>query len=239
MFKNSFSLFILLLTLGCTSPSDKQATTSTTEGTAGNSSDLYTVEAATEEEFSKASTSPSVGFSMEPGDAQKVNSTIRLKINGEWRSIEDFRDTLLNTTAPERKEYRYLGQNRELNKYLVAEMGNDTYQTYLVDKTTGALTATWSEPVPSPDGKYLASISSPATAASAPNGIQVWRVTKQGDSTTIDKYFQVDSPDWKPFELYWASPQTVLLRVVPMEMYKSLQGKPKQEDFSYVRLTIK
>lgn len=237
MFKNNFSLLILLLALGCTSQSGEQAATATTEGTTNTSSDLYTLEEATEDEFEKAASRQTIGFSMEPGDAQKANGTIRLQINGAWRSMEAFRDTLLNTTSAEKREYKYLGQNRELNKYLVAEIGNDTYQTYLVDKTTGELTSTWSEPVPSPDGKYLASISPPA--ASSPNGIQVWQITKQGDNVSIEKYFQVDSPDWKPLELYWASPQTVLLRVVPMEKYKARRGEPRPEDFTYVRLTVK
>ncbi|GAB3178201.1 TolB-like translocation protein [Telluribacter humicola] len=239
MFKSNLLPLLLLLTLGCTSPSSEQTATAPTEEAPGTSSDLYTIEATTEEEFDKASTTSTVGFGLEPGDAQKTNGTLSLKINGKWQSIEAFRDTLLNTTTPEKREYKYLGQNRQLNKYLVAEIGTNTYQTYLVDKTTGSLTATWSEPVLSPDGKYLANISSPDTTPSAPNGIQVWRVTKQGESATIEKYFQVDSPDWKPLELYWESPQVILLRVVPMAKYEALQGQPQPEDFAYVRLTVK
>lgn len=200
---------------------------------------LFTLEPATEEDFRKA-TNGTGSFTMNKGDARKVNGTITLKINGEWKPIEALKDTLLDTDDTEQAEYKYLGQNKELNKYLVAGHFYEHYETYLVDKSTGEIAAaTWTEPSVSPDLSYLANVSIATVMDPTPNGIQVWKVTKNGATTAIEKYFEINQQDWDAFEMKWETPHSIIIKMIPMEQFEMLTGEPKKEDFSYLRLRIK
>jgi hypothetical protein len=200
---------------------------------------LYTLEPATEEDFRKA-VSGTTSFTMNKGDARKINGAITLKINGEWKSIEALKDTLIGTDNTEQAEYKYLGQNKELNKYLVAGYFYEHYETYLVDKTTGEIAAaTWTEPSVSPDLRFLANVSLATVMEPTSNGIQVWKVTKNGATTAIEKYFEINQQDWEAFEMKWETPRSIIIKIIPMEQFEMLTGEPKQNDFSYMRLRIK
>jgi hypothetical protein len=247
--KKALILPLTLFILGCTSQTVEQSSTNeaisvaaTTKGEEEKElpSSKYTIEQATEEDFRKAATKHTAGFSMGKDEARKVNGVINLKKNGEWRPIEIFTDTLLNTDDPDIREYKYLGQNKDINKYLVAGSFYEDYQTYLVDMTTGEVAATtWTEPVLSPDKMHLANISIPTVMEPSPNGIQVWKVVEQGTGKVIEKYLELDQQEWEPFEMHWESPQSIIIKMIPMEQYELLQGEPKQKDYSYLRLTIK
>ncbi|RDC65418.1 hypothetical protein [Adhaeribacter pallidiroseus] len=150
-----------------------------------------------------------------------------------------FRDTLLNTDDPAIRAYRYLGQHAKINQYLVAGRFYEAYETYLVDKTTGAITTTWTEPIVSPDQKYLANSSFATALDEAPNGIQIWEVANTEKSPAIKKFLEIVHQDWKPLELHWESSTAILIKTLPMDKYKLLQAEPKEEDFSYWRLRIK
>ncbi|RDV11064.1 hypothetical protein DXT99_25430 [Pontibacter diazotrophicus] len=238
-----------MVILSCTSQTGEQSSSNeanpveaTTQGKEEQElpSLKYTIEQATEEDFSKAAAKHITGFSMGKYEARKVNGVINLKINGEWKPIEAFTDTLLNTDDPDIREYKYLGQNKDLNKYLVAGSFYEDYQTYLVDMTTGEVAATtWTEPVVSPDKKHLANISIPTVMEPSPNGIQVWNVVEQGEGKGIEKYLEIEQQDWEPFEMRWESSQAIIMKVIPMEKYELLQGEPKQKDFAYLRLIVK
>lgn len=200
---------------------------------------LYTVETATEEDFRNAANG-TTSFTMNKGDARKVNGVITLKINGEWKPIEELKDTLLSTDDTEIAEYKYLGQNKELNKYLVAGHFYEHYETYLVDKATGEIGATtWTEPSVSPDLGYLANVSIATVMEPTPNGIQVWKVTKNGATTAIEKYFEINQQDWEAFEMKWETPRSIIIKMIPIEQFEMLTGEAKQEEFSYLRLRIK
>jgi len=204
-----------------------------------NVSSLYTLEPATEEDFREAA-NLTTSFTMNKGDARKVNGAITFRINGKWKSIEAFNDTLLNTDDTELAEYEYLGQNKALNKYLVAGHFYEHYETYLVDKTTGEIAATtWTEPSVSPDLNYLANVSIATVMDPTPNGIQVWKVTEDGGTTAIEKYFEINQQDWEAFEMEWESPRSIIIKVISMEQFEMLTGEPEQEAFSYLRLRIK
>ncbi len=242
---------LILLTLGCSSQNEEQPSTneaSTFEGTkqggAGEEnygqSTLYALVEANAEDFSKAAANKDIGFSMGKDDARKVNGVINLKISGKWKPLEVFRDTLLNTNHPKTREYRYLGRNKDINKYLVAGTSYKDYQTYLVDIDTGEIMATtWTEPIVSPDKRYLANVSLPTAMEPSPNGIQVWKVAEQGRTKTIEQYIEIEQQEWEPFEMYWESSRFIIIKMIPMKKYALLQGEPKQDDFSYLRLTIK
>lgn len=201
---------------------------------------LYSLEPATEAEFDKAATNYTVSFMMGRDDARKVNGTISLKINGEWKLIETLKDTLFNTDDTEMAAYTYLGQNKELNKYLVAGRFYEHHENYLIDKITGEIAATtWSEPAVSPDLSFLANVSLATTMDLTPNGIQVWKVTKNGTTTAIEKYFEINQQEWEAFEMQWESPRSIIIKIIAMKEYEMLKGEPKQEDFIYHRLKIK
>ncbi|MDQ4139316.1 MAG: hypothetical protein M3142_02215, partial [Bacteroidota bacterium] len=153
--------------------------------------------------------------------------------------MESFRDTLLNENDPEIREYRYLGQNQQLNQYLVAGSFYEGFETYLVDKTTGKITPTWTEPIVSPDQKYLANVSLATVMEGEPTGVQVWKVTGQNNSPSIENLLELEQQDWIPFELQWESPQSIIIKMIPTEKYEQLQAEPKEDDFSYLRLRIK
>ncbi|WP_242927595.1 hypothetical protein [Pontibacter vulgaris] len=247
--KKALLLPLTLFILSCTSQTEEQAAANEAipvkaiiQGKEEKKlpSSKYTIEQATEEDFIKAAAKPTIGFNMGKEEARKVKGVINLKINGEWRSIEAFTDTLLNTDDPDIREYRYLGQNIDLNKYLVSGTFYEDYQTYLVDMTTGEVAATtWTEPVVSPDKKHLANISIPTVMEPSPNGIQVLKIVEQGARKDIVKYVEIEQQEWEPFELRWESTQAIIIKMIPIEQYEQLQGEPKQKDFSYLRLTIK
>lgn len=200
---------------------------------------LYTIEPATEEDLHKAGNG-TTSFTKNKGDARKVNGVITLKINGEWKAIEALQDTLIGIDDTDQAEYEYLGQNKELNKYLVAGHFYEHYETYLVDKTTGEIAATaWTEPSVAPDLGYLANVSMATVMDPTPNGIQVWKVTKNGATTAIEKYFEINQQDWEAFEMKWESPRSIIIKMIPMEQFEMLTGELKQDDFSYLRLRLK
>ncbi|MDQ3290970.1 MAG: hypothetical protein M3Q05_06730, partial [Bacteroidota bacterium] len=163
--RNWYLLILLVFIFGCNNqksqPTANKKDTSTTKDSVpvtanqeAGQSELYILEPASKTEFEQAATRHQVSFMMGPEEARKVNGVLVLKINDKWTPIEAFRDTLLNENDPEIREYRYLGQNQQLNQYLVAGSFYEGFETYLVDKTTGKITPTWTEPSVSPDQKY-------------------------------------------------------------------------------------
>ncbi|GGG06543.1 hypothetical protein [Pontibacter amylolyticus] len=204
-----------------------------------DSTSLYTLEPATEEDFRNWA-NHTFGFAMNRGDARKVDGVITLKISGEWKPIAALKDTLSDKDDTAYAAYKYLGQNKELNKYLVAGHFYEHYETYLVDMTTGEIAATsWTEPAVSPDLSFLANLSTATIMDNAPNGIQVWKVTEKGGRAAIEKYFEINQQDWEAFEMVWESPRSIIIKMLPMEQFEMLSGVPKKDEFSYLRLRIK
>ncbi|MFC6996769.1 hypothetical protein [Rufibacter roseus] len=251
--KLPYFLPILLLTISCggnTTPSDTETSdVSATQAAAAvqqdaadrkNYSSHHQITQATKADFEKAAAKQTAGFSRQPADARKANGVLQLKINGKWQSMPAFKDTLLNTDNPEQQEFQYLGHHPAMNLYLVAGLYFEDYKTFLIHKATGQILAeTWTEPIPSPDLKFLANISVPTHMEPAPNGVQVWRVVPKGKSITVEKHLQLEPKDWVPFELAWESAQSLIVKTMPRTQFDGLEGQPKEEEFSYLRLSIK
>lgn len=247
----NWHLLILLLVITCcnnpvstpgaekntSAPKNDFASVKTTDKS--NKSNLYTLETASKADFELSATRQTVSFIMGPEEARKVNGVLVLKINNKWTSLEAFRDTLLHTDDPAMREYRYLGQHAQINHYLVAGRFYEAYETYLVNKTTGTITTTWTEPVVSPGQKYLANSSFATILDEVPNGIQIWKVTETEKSPVIEKFLEIAQQHWEPFELHWESPNSILIKMIPINKYELLQAEPKEDDFSYLRLRIK
>jgi hypothetical protein len=200
---------------------------------------LYTLDTATRVDFEKAKKNSPEAFTADTANFRKENGILSLRIKGEWQLLASFRDTL---SAPETddtdiREYKYLGQFKPINKYVVAGYFWEFYECYLVDKVTGKIYTTWTQPSLSPDNKFLASLSLPYGLEGMPNGIQVFKVMNGGEAIT--KYFEINQDEWSPYESYWESNDSIIIKMLPIKRVLEINGLPKEEDFSYLRLSIK
>ncbi len=200
---------------------------------------LYTLEAAIRLDFEKAKKNNPEAFTADTSNYRKENGILSLKIKDEWKLLASFRDTL---NAPESddteiREYKYLGQLKPINKYVVEGYFWEFYECYLVDKVTGKVDTTWTSPSLSPDSKLLASLSLPYGLEGLPNGIQIFKVENGGEQ--IAKYFEINQDEWSPYESYWESVDSIIIKILPINRISEINGIPKEEDFSYLRLRIK
>lgn len=174
---------------------------------------------------------------------KKVNGQLRLKINQKWKPYVTFQDTLINTDNDEIREYKYLGQYKELNHYLVEGYFWEHYESYLIDKESGKITTTWTRPYISPGKKFLANLSMAYGLEGPPNGIQVWKIDRnssnQSGSISINKYIEIDQQIWAPFNFYWESDNAIIIKTTSVKKFWELNGEPKETDFSFLRLTLK
>jgi len=67
-------------------------------------------------------------------------------------------------------------------------------------------------------------------------GIQIFRIENNGQNLT--KLIEINQEEWSPYNFYWESPNTLIIQILPVERVMEINGIPKQEDYSYIRLKI-
>ena len=238
--------FIAAICLGCSSRAsepilevENQSTESIAEVRKDVAATSYTIETATRLNFEKAKKNNPEAFTADTANFRKENGVLSLQLKDEWKLLTSFRDTL---NAPETddtdiREYKYLGQLKPINKYVVGGYFWEFYECYLVDKVTGKVDTTWTSPSLSPDNRLLASLSLPYGLEGLPNGIQIFKVENSGKQIT--KYFEINQDEWSPYESYWESNDSIIIKMLPIGRVLEINGIPKEEDFSYLRLKIK
>lgn len=174
---------------------------------------------------------------------KKDHGQLRLKINQKWKPYIIFKDTLIGTDNDEIREFKYLGQYKELNHYLVEGRFWEHYESYLIDKESGKITTTWTRPYISPGKKYFANLSMAYGLEGPPNGIQVWTINhnnkNQLEPISINKFIEIDQQIWAPFDFYWESDNALIIKTISVKKFWELNGEPKESDFSYLRLSLK
>ncbi|SIT73809.1 hypothetical protein SAMN05444128_0031 [Pontibacter indicus] len=205
-----------------------------------NALGLFLMELATKEDFQDAKNLFQDSFLQDTQQVRKVDSAIRLKTKRGWNPYVVFTDTLLDTDDDAIREYQYLGQYKELDKYLVSGSFWEHFECYAVDKETGQITTFWNCPTISPDKKMLANLSMAYGLEGVPNGIQVWKVEheyqNQQGPIAISKFIEIDQQVWAPDDFVWKSPSSIILQVFSIETFWEKQGDLTEDDFQYLRL---
>ncbi|WP_191185162.1 hypothetical protein [Pontibacter aquaedesilientis] len=198
----------------------------------------YLIENATKADFDKAKKASSDELTPDTVNSRKKNGVIEVLTNGKWKSLTAFKDTLNSPESDddEIREYKYVGQIKSINKLLVEGYFWEHYECYLVDKSTGKIDTTWTRPYISPDKKMLASLSMPYGLEGPPLGIQILRIENNGQNLT--KFLEINQQKWSPYDFYWESPSSLIIQILPVERVLEINGIPKEEDYSYIRLKI-
>jgi len=199
---------------------------------------LYTLATAIRTDFERAKKNNPGAFTSDTANFRKVDGYLSLQIDGEWKQLYSFKDTLNFTDSDDTdiREYKYLGQLQPVTKYVVAGYFWEFYECYLVDKETGKIDTTWNSPILSPDNKFIASLSLPYGLEGLPNGIQIFKAENEGEKIT--KFIEINQDEWSPYEAYWESVNSIIIKILPISRVLEINGIPKEEDFSYLRLSI-
>jgi hypothetical protein len=198
----------------------------------------YSIEKATKEDFEKAKKASSDALTPDTLNSRKKNGVIEVLTNGKWKPLTAFKDTLNSPESDddEIREYKYVGQIKSINKFLVEGYFWEHYECYLVDKETGRIDTTWTRPYISPDKRMLASLSMPYGLEGPPLGIQIFRI--EGNGQNLANFIEINQQEWSPYDFYWESPRSIIIQILPVERVLEINGIPKQEDYSYIRLKI-
>jgi hypothetical protein len=72
-----------------------------------------------------------------------------------------------------------------------------------------------------------------------PNGIQIWRLDKNNSSDPISKLIEIDQEVWVPDSVVWETDNSLILKVITVDKYMTLDGKHDPKDYYFLRLKIK
>ena len=111
---------------------------------------------------------------------------------------------------------------------------------YLVNKDNGEVTILWERPNLSPDNKYIVNLSMDYGLEFVPNGIQIWKVEKDGNANiSINKHFELDQEIWVPSNLIWKSDNEFILKVASIEKFMENPNELKEEDYYHLEFNVK
>ena len=239
--------FILTIWLVCTSCSDQTAEKTITDQTVRDSSStinfstdtssLYSLSNATGDEFSKAEINFKDKILYDSTNLHKNAGTIKMQTDSKTKPFVTFTDTLPNTDETEIRDYQYFGQFPEIGVYVVHLDYYEGSEYILVHKSTGIQTSVWNKPKLSPSNKFIANLSPAYGMEGVPNGIQIWKVSKDRKATS--KHIEIDQLVWVPYEFYWETDNTLVLHANTVEKYLEGEGRPNKKDGFFLRLTIK
>ena len=195
---------------------------------------------ATRQDFDKAGMQHTLSFKKSKDEAKKVNGTLVLKINGNWRPLNNFTDMEGNSLGNANHRYTYLGKNDKIQKYLIAAtLKGGGNEWYLIDSKTSEVNILTSEPIISPTHKMFVTLPSRPGADNNTNGIHLWKVIESDNSSYFQDYVVAKNQDWIPVEIYWESGSSLIAKVIIKEKVDLLKSKTKESDFSYIRMIIK
>jgi hypothetical protein len=240
-------LFILTIWLVWTSCSDQTTEKTPPNGTGRDSSSvnsfpadtssLFSLSNVTADEFSKAKNSFKDKILYDSTTLRKKSDTLKIPTDNKIKPFVIFTDTLPNTDETEIRDYQYFGQFPEIGVYIAHLDYYEGSEFILIDKHTGMQTSVWNKPKLSPNDKFIANLSPSYGMEGVPNGIQVWRVNKNGQR--ISKYIEIDQLVWVPYDFYWETESSLVLHVNSVEKFLEGDGRLKKEGRHFLRLTIK
>ncbi|MBC7381857.1 MAG: hypothetical protein H7296_02555 [Bacteroidia bacterium] len=167
---------------------------------------------------------------------KKQNGQFKLTLTSSAGAYKTFQDSIAGAEDENRKEFRYLGQFKEIDFYIVSVTYWEHSEILLIDKMSGNNYSTWSVPGLSPDNKRMAAIL-PFGLEGEPIGIQILSINR-ANLTQIEKLIEIDQKLWEPKDFVWENNHSILLKVT--ELIKPFKGNENKRDnvFSYLRLRI-
>lgn len=195
---------------------------------------------ATEQDFIKAKAKFKDKLTQDTINFPKINGEIKLPIEGNKPTQLSFRDTLLHTDDENIREYKYEGQFKQIDHYVVSGTFWEHYEIYLINKNTGENTLLWNNPALSPSNQFIANLSLPFGLEGTPIGIQIWRISKKNNPAnfSISKHLEINPIDWAPIDFVWESDKVILLKVAKVDAFLNNNGIPHKNDYYYLKLSF-
>lgn len=195
---------------------------------------------ATEQDFIEAKAKFKDKLTQDTINFPKINGEIKLPIEGKKPTQLSFRDTLLNTDDENIREYKYEGQFKQIDHYVVSGTFWEHYEIYLINKNTGEYTLLWNNPALSPSNQFIANLSLPFGLEGTPIGIQIWRINKTNNTSnfSISKHLEINPIDWAPTDFVWESDKVILLKVAKVDTFLNSNGIPHKNDYYYLKLSF-
>ena len=245
MIRHFYIVFIMIL-LSCKKDSQTtekaQQVDSLSNGTSKpiESPKQFEFTVATEQDFIKAKAKFKDKLTQDTINFPKINGEIKLPIEGHKPTQLSFRDTLLNTDDENIREYKYEGQFKDIDHYVVSGTFWEHYEIYLINKKTGENTLLWNNPTLSPSNQFIANLSLPFGLEGTPIGIQIWRINKTNNTSnfSISKHLEINPIDWAPTDFVWESDKVILPKVAKVDTFLNSNGIPHKNDYYYLKLSF-
>lgn len=233
--QNFFFLFIgVILLFGCNE--------SVKNNTLSKVSDPFSISRATKNDYNNCR--PKDYITYDTLLYKKKNGILSLPTSEKWKPFIVFSDSLVNGEDDKEREFRYMGQFKEIGYYIVSGNFYEHSEDYLIDKNTGSKIVIWNDPKMSPGSKFMANLSMSYGLEGEPNGLQIWRIIKDGnnevDPITISKVLEVDQQIWIPDDFVWESKNSLILKVIPVDKFWDKTGNINKNpnDFYYLRVKV-
>lgn len=198
----------------------------------------FSIVNASQEDYLKAIKNYKDKFTADTTVIKKVNGVLEIPlVRPHYPHSVIFTDSLIETDDFEMREYRYLGQYKDLDIFLVEGIFYEHYECYLIDKKSGRKITIWNGPKLSPSSKYFANLSQPYGYEGIPNGIQVWKIDVYYN-VDLNKYLEIDQQIWTPIDFVWETDNTLLVKVVSVDKFWTSDGEINDKDCYYLRINL-
>ena len=148
----------------------------------------------------------------------RARNGVRVKLrNGRWLTVNDVEKRGDEASVV---KYNFRDYSRDLGYFLLHRQYYEGDDYLLIQDTTGHQSELQDLPVVSPDKSRLVTASNGISGGYNANGIQIWRLTKDG--AVLEQSFDVKG--WAPSDPVWTNNQEIrLVRTFP--------GSHKKEPF--------
>jgi len=208
-----------------------------------DTNNLYFISISTLEEFNTGKANYIENKLIDTNKHIKIKGETKLRLESNPISYKLYTDTLLNTDNENIREYRYLGQYEKIGYYLVKGSFWKHAEYYLINKQDGKTTTIWNTPSLSTSNNFIANLSLYYGLERNFNGLQIWKLSEtknnEIESISINKYIEIDQQIWAPIDLVWLNNTSLILKVSLVENFIHGQGKSDENNFYYLKLTIK
>jgi len=159
----------------------------------------------------------------------KRNGVIALNLESKQKLY--LRDLLANSDNTNQVTYQYVGFFQKQKFYIVLAQYYETGEYLLIDGRTGKKYKLWGMPKISPKGDLLISSSDALGYDVMFNGIQMWKIEKNGQLNLEWEYKQ---DQWAPESIDWVNNESFSV-VKRIPDYLSLT---KKEERKYIKISI-
>lgn len=162
----------------------------------------------------------------------KKNDTIRIKTKNQ------FIDFISHPNLDENESnYTYNGFNKNIGFHIVCGQYWEDYRCYLIDQETSRIDTLWTEPIFSPDNRYLISKSMDYGLEGIPNGFQIWHLNHKKQWIKVN---EIDQQEWIPIDINWLTEDSIEINSVTIKHYNEMNwDMEKLSEFDKIKMKIK